>query len=109
MRQTADVLLRQKTFLFDTLIRSKQELEAKMNQLESSMLSQNKNKTYLVSVEKAVKQSRNVAEISKSAMQNVLQIVKFFKVEKIHQLLFQTEQPSVDEGNKSDGDGSGGA
>ena len=72
MRQTADVLLRQKNFLFDTLIRSKQELDAKMNQLESSMLSQNKNKSYLVSVEKAVKQSRNVAEISKTAMQNVL-------------------------------------
>ena len=55
-----------------------------MNQLESSMLSQNKNKSYLVSVEKAIKQSRNVAEISKSALQNILQIVKFFKVEKIH-------------------------
>ena len=59
-----------------------------MNQLESSMLSQNKNKSYLVSVEKAIKQSRNVAEISKSALQNILQIVKFFKVEKIHQLVF---------------------
>ena len=52
------------------------------------MLSQNKNKSYLVSVEKAIKQSRNVAEISKSALQNILQIVKFFKVEKIHQLVF---------------------
>lgn len=88
MRQTADVLLRQKHFLSDTLGRSKHELEAKMNQLESSMLSQNKNKSYLVSVEKAIKQSRNVAEISKSALQNILQIVKFFKVEKIHQLVF---------------------
>jgi hypothetical protein len=72
MRQTADVLLRQKNFLFDTLIKSKHELEMKMNQLESSMLSQNKNKSYLVSVEKAIKQSRNVAEISKSAMHNIL-------------------------------------
>lgn len=93
MRQTADVLLRQKSFLADTLTKSKLELEQKMNQLESSMLSQNKNKSYLVSVEKAIKQSRNVAEISKSAMQNILQIVKFFKVEKIHQLVFQLEEP----------------
>lgn len=66
----------------------------KMNQLESGMLSQNKNKSYLVSVEKAIKQSRNVAEISKSALQNILQIVKFFKVEKIHSLVFQTEEPT---------------
>lgn len=90
MRQTADVLLRQKQFLSDTLLKSKQELESKMNQLEQSMLSQNKNKSYLVSIEKAIKQSRNVAEISKSAMQNILQIVKFFKVEKIHSLVFET-------------------
>ena len=34
MRQTADVLLRQKNFLSDTLLKSKLELEAKMNQLE---------------------------------------------------------------------------
>lgn len=72
------------------------ELEMKMNTLESGMLSQNKNKSYLVSVEKAIKQSRNVAEISKSALQNILQIVKFFKVEKIHSLVFQTEEPSDD-------------
>ena len=72
MRQTADVLLRQKNFLADTLHKSKLELEQKMISLEQGMLSQNKNKSYLVSVEKAIKQSRNVAEISKSAMQNIL-------------------------------------
>ena len=55
MRQTADILLRQKTFLADTLARAHHELEAKMNELHSSMLSQNKNSSYLVSVEKAVK------------------------------------------------------
>jgi hypothetical protein len=45
-----------------TLQKSKDHLSNKMLQLETSMLSQNKNKSYLVSVEKAVKQSRNVAE-----------------------------------------------
>jgi hypothetical protein len=84
MRQIADVLLRQKSFLSETLEKSKKELEVKMSQLESGMLSQNKNKSYLVSVEKAVKQSRNVADISKSALSNIQQIVKFFKIEKIH-------------------------
>ena len=78
-----------------------------MNQLESGMLSQNKNKSYLVSIEKAIKQSRNVAEISKSAMQNILQIVKFFKVEKIHQLVFQTEEPSNQVRHDDDRSGSG--
>ena len=67
------------------------------------MMSQNKNKSYLVSIEKAIKQSRNVAEISKSAMQNILQIVKFFKVEKIHQLIFQTEEPTGHKDDKTDG------
>ena len=52
------------------------------------MLSQNKNKPYLVSAEKAVKKSREVEEISKSAMTNIQSIVKFFKIEKIHQLVF---------------------
>jgi len=102
MRQTTDVLLRQKSFLMDTLDKSKNELEAKMNQLEASMLNQNKNKSYLVSVEKAIKQSRNVAEISKSALHNILQIVKFFKVEKIHELVFQTEEPCETPKLKSD-------
>ena len=51
------------------------------------MLSENKNKSYLVSVEKAVKQSRTVSDISKSALNNILQIVKFFKIEKIHSLV----------------------
>ena len=93
MRQISDVLLRQKSFLSETLEKSKKELEAKMSQLESGMLSQNKNKSYLVSVEKAVKQSRNVADISKSALSNIQQIVKFFKIEKIHQLVFATDEP----------------
>lgn len=105
MRQITDVLLRQKNFLTDTLHKSKLELELKMNQLESGMLSQNKNKSYLVSVEKAIKQSRNVAEISKSALQNILQIVKFFKVEKIHNLVFQTEEPSDNQDLKSEQSG----
>lgn len=69
------------------------------------MLSQNKNKSYLVSVEKAIKQSRNVAEISKSALQNILQIVKFFKVEKIHKLVFETEEPSDNNDKRSEASG----
>lgn len=58
------------------------------------MLSQNKNKSFLVSVEKAVKQSRNVADCGNSALHNIEQIVKFFKVEKIHTLVFNTEAPT---------------
>jgi hypothetical protein len=74
-----------------TLQKSKDHLSNKMLQLESSMLSQNKNKSYLVSVEKAVKQSRSVAECGTQALHNICQIVKFFKIEKMHQLVFNTE------------------
>ena len=86
MRQIAEVLLRQKGFLLETLEKSKKELEVKMIHLEATMLSQNKNKPYLVSAEKAVKKSREVEEISKSAMTNIQSIVKFFKIETVHQV-----------------------
>jgi hypothetical protein len=42
-----------------------------MSQLETSMLSQNKNKSYLVSVEKAVKQSKSVAECGNASLHNI--------------------------------------
>ena len=77
-----------------TLQKSKDHLSNKMLQLETSMLSQNKNKSYLVSVEKAVKQSRNVAECGTQALHNICQIVKFFKIEKMHQLVFNTDRPT---------------
>lgn len=65
-----------------------------MSQLETSMLSQNKNKSYLVSVEKAVKQSKSVAECGNASLHNINQIVKFMKIEKMHSLVFDTEQPT---------------
>ncbi len=58
------------------------------------MLSQNKNKSYLVSVEKAVKQSKGVAECGNAALHNISQIVKFLKIEKMHSLVFETENPT---------------
>lgn len=64
-----------------------------MQQLESSMLSQNKNKSYLVSVEKAVKQSKGVADCGTAALLNIEKIVKFLKIEKLHSLVFETEVP----------------
>ena len=46
-----------------------------------------------------------MAEISKSALQNILQIVKFFKVEKIHKLVFETEEPTDLNDKKSEASG----
>lgn len=79
--------------MLESLDRSKDQLNAMMQQLESSMLSQNKNKSYLVSVEKAVKQSKSVADCGTAALINIEKIVKFFKIEKLHSLVFETEEP----------------
>ena len=67
------------------------------------MLSENKNKSYLVSVEKAVKQARTVAEISNSALQNIQQIVKFFKIEKMHSLIFESDEGALNEDDDHEG------
>ena len=40
-----------------------------------------------------------MADISKSALNDVVKIVKFLKIEKMHKLIFETEElsPSLDE------------
>ena len=55
LRQITDTLKRQKVFLAETLHKSKLELAAAMSQLEEAMISQNKSKSYLISVEKSIK------------------------------------------------------
>jgi len=55
LRQTAETLFRQKEFLNESLSRSKQEFNNEMGELRDGMLSQNKNKEYLISVEKSIK------------------------------------------------------
>ena len=57
LRQTAETLFRQKEFLNESLSRSKQEFNNEMGELRDGMLSQNKNKEYLISVEKSIKQT----------------------------------------------------
>lgn len=57
------------------------------------MTSQNKSKSYLISVEKATKQTRNISELGENALLNIENIIKFLKVEKMYELVFQAEPP----------------
>jgi hypothetical protein len=65
-----------------------------MEILEDTLINQNKAKSYLISVEKATKQTRNMSEMGTSALNNVENIIKFLKVEKMYELVFQAEPPS---------------
>lgn len=55
LKQSAETLVRQKNFLMETIEKSQQELKHQMEILEEAMTSQNKSKSYLISVEKATK------------------------------------------------------
>jgi len=95
LRQITDTLKRQKVFLSETLHKSKLELAAAMSQLEEAMISQNKSKSYLISVEKSIKQTREMSELGSAALTNIEHIVRFLKVEKMHELVFEAEQPTT--------------
>ena len=64
-----------------------------MEILEEAMTSQNKSKSYLISVEKATKQTKNMSELGANALSNIENIIKFLKVEKMYELVFQAEPP----------------
>ena len=62
-----------------------------MQQLEEAMINQNKSKSYLISVEKSIKQTRDMSELGAAALGNIENIVKFLKVEKMYELVFDVE------------------
>ena len=61
-------MVRQKNFLLETIEKSKHELNHQMENLEESMASQNKSKSYLISVEKATKQTKRMSELGSNAL-----------------------------------------
>lgn len=65
-----------------------------MQHLEEAMISQNKSKSYLISVEKSIKQTRDMSEMGQAALTNIENIIKFLKVEKMHELVFNVEEPT---------------
>jgi DNA-binding phage protein len=93
LKQSAETLVRQKNFLMETIEKSREELKHQMEVLEEAMTSQNKSKSYLISVEKATKQTRNMSELGENALSNIENIIKFLKVEKMYELVFQAEPP----------------
>lgn len=94
LKQITDTLKRQKLFLIETLDKSKKELVHAISQLEESMINQNKSKSYLISVEKSIKQTKDMSELGTAALANIENIVKFLKVEKMYELVFEVEQPT---------------
>lgn len=65
-----------------------------MDNLQESLTSQNKSKSYLISVEKATKQTKSMSDMGSNALDNVESIIKFLKVEKMYELVFQAEPPT---------------
>jgi len=59
-----------------------------MAQIQESMINQNKSKSYLISVEKAIKQTQSMQEMGVNALKNFEQIITFFKTEKMYELVF---------------------
>jgi hypothetical protein len=58
------------------------------------MINQNKSKSYLISVEKSIKQTKDMSDLGSQALLNLENIVKFLKVEKMYELVFDVEQPT---------------
>jgi hypothetical protein len=63
LRQTAETLYRQKEFLNESLVKAKAEFTHEMTELKDSLLSQNKNHGYLISVAKSIKQTQRMADL----------------------------------------------
>ena len=60
--------------------------------MENAMMADNNNQAYLVSVEKCIKQAKKMADMGTDALQNISQILKFLKIEKLHSLLSDEEE-----------------
>lgn len=72
-----------------------------MFELRDGMLSQNKNKEYLISVEKSIKQTQRMVDLGITSIENIEQIVGFFKIEKLYQLIFDEDPKNLEGGVNS--------
>ena len=52
--------------------------------MENTMMDDNNNQAYLVSVEKCIKQAKKMADMGTAALSNISQILQFLKIEKLH-------------------------
>jgi hypothetical protein len=57
--------------LFETLEQAKVEIEDNLFKMEKSMMSDNNNQAYLVSVEKCIKQAKKMADMGTAALGNI--------------------------------------
>jgi len=92
LKQQTETLAKQKVFLFETLAKGRGEIQETLQKTENAMMADNNNQAYLVSVEKCIKQAKKMADMGSDALQNISQILKFLKIEKLHQLLSDEEE-----------------
>jgi len=92
LRQQTETLAKQKVFLFETLTKGEGSIQDALNRMESALAADNSGRAYLVSVEKCIARAREMADMGTDALHNISQILKFLKIEKLHQLLSDEEE-----------------
>lgn len=71
LKQQTETLAKQKIFLFETLGKGQSEIQETLYKMEKSMMADNNNQAYLVSVEKCIKQAKKMADMGTDALQNI--------------------------------------
>jgi|Laugresu1bdmlbdd_1035124.scaffolds.fasta_scaffold180655_1 hypothetical protein len=63
IKETVEILYKQKMFIVENIERSKKNLIKESAQVEETMMNENGNKEYLISVKKAVKLSQTMLDM----------------------------------------------
>eukprot|EP00347_Sterkiella_histriomuscorum_P013376 403364949 len=93
VKESTQNLLRQKNFLIEDLQKSKKQLTEESDSLEVKAAEQNPaNQDYLISIKKAVAQSKAMLQIGLNSLSNSLQIVSFLKIEELLQMIVEQER-----------------
>ena len=71
LKQQTETLAKQKVFIFETLKRDKIAIETALSKIETSMLQDNNNQAYLVSVEKCISRAKLMADMGTDALSNI--------------------------------------
>ena len=84
VKESTEILLKQKQFTIDNIEKSVRQLGEEKERVMKMMMDENQNRgDYLISVKKAVGQAQNMLNLGMSALNNLLQITSFFKVEEL--------------------------
>ncbi len=82
-------------FIVENIDRSSKNLAKESAQVEETMMNQNDNKEYLISVKKAVKMSQTMVELGLQAITQVSQIVAFLKIDEVRNMIAAQDSESL--------------